>query len=335
MKAMVFSRHGDVSELKFVELANPEIADDEVLIRVRAVALNGFDPMMLAGSTKLKTPFPMAPCGDFAGEIVATGADVSEDWSVGDHVSGYPIIPGKGMMGEVTMGAASELLALPASCLVRMPNGLSFEDAAALPVAYGTALRMMETRGRVAAGERVLVLGATGGVGVAAIQIAKRAGAEVVACGGGRWKLEKLSSIGADHVIDTSEVDFLSAVRDLFGKPAYDGASDGGVDVVVNYIGGDTWVRALKTLKRYGRVLVCGATAGYNPQTDLRYIWSFEQSVVGSNGWTIDDQNKLMQLAVSGEVKPLIHAVRPLSQMRDAMQELIDRQVVGKSVLTL
>lgn len=335
MKAMVFERHGGVDELNIRDLPVPEIADNEVLVRVRAVALNGFDPMMLQGATGLKTPFPMAPCGDFAGEIAQLGAKAGENWRVGDHVSGYPILPGKGMMGEVTMGAACEYILMPASCLVPVPDDVSFEEAAALPVAYGTALRMMNLRGHVAEGERVLVLGATGGVGVAAIQFAKRAGAEVFACGGGDWKLEKLKEIGADHVIDTGKEDFLTAMRDLAGKPSYDGASEGGVDVVVNYIGGETWVKSLKMLRRHGRVLVCGATAGYDPKTDLRYIWSFEQSIIGSNGWTIEDQAKLLELTASGDIKPVIHAVRPIEDMPIAMQELIDRKVFGKSVLTL
>ncbi len=335
MKACVFEQHGGVDQLHIADLPAPRPAADEVLIRVRAVALNGFDPMMLAGSTKLKVPFPMAPCGDFAGEIIERGDAVDPRWQVGQRVSGYPILPGKGMMGEVTMGAACEVVAIPQQNLVTLPDGLSFEHAAALPVAYGTAYRMMTMRGQVKAGERVLILGATGGVGVACLQLAKAVGAEVTACGGGVWKGEKLREIGADHVIDTSKDDFLSAARDLVGKPSYDGSSDGGYDVVVNYIGGDTYAKSLKLIKRYGRILVCGATAGYDPQTDLRYIWSFEQSVIGSNGWTVEDQQTLMEMAADGRLVPVIHAVRPVEEMATAMQELTERNVFGKSVLTL
>ncbi|MEM8985194.1 MAG: zinc-binding dehydrogenase [Pseudomonadota bacterium] len=335
MKAIVFERHGGVEELKYVDAPEPDVGAGEVLVRVRAAALNGFDPMMLQGSTKLKTPFPMIPCGDFAGEIAGLGSDVQGGWSVGDRVSGYPILPEKGMMGEVTSGAACEYVVMPESCLVRVPASVSFEHAAALPVAYGTAYRMMGVRGAVKAGERVLILGATGGVGAACIQLAKAAGAEVVACGGGGWKLDKLKEVGADHVIDTAEEDFLAAVRDRFGKPSYDGTGDGGVDVVVNYIGGDTWAKALKTVRKHGRILVCGATAGHDPQTDLRYIWSFEQTVVGSNGWTIDDQDALTRMTASGALTPAIHDVRPLEELPSLMTELIERKVFGKAVVSI
>ena len=335
MKAVVFRQHGTVDELQVTELPEPEPGPREVKIRVRAVALNAFDIMMLEGSTGLKVPLPMVPCGDFSGEIVELGDEVSAGLSVGDRVTGYPILPDIGMMGEVAPGAAREYVSIDASCALPMPDGLSFENAAALPVAYGTAYRMMGVRGQVSAGERVLILGATGGVGVACVQLAKSVGAEVVACGGGGWKLARLEEIGADHTIDTSAGDFLPQVRERFGKPAYDGSSDGGVDVLVNYIGGETWAAGLKTLRRHGRVLVCGATAGYAPPTDLRYIWSFEQSVIGSNGWSREDQLALMHDAAAGKLQPVIHAVRPLDEYPAAMAELIDRKVFGKSVVVL
>ncbi|MEM1113077.1 MAG: zinc-binding dehydrogenase [Pseudomonadota bacterium] len=335
MKAARFYRHGGVDALQIDDIEAPLPGPGEVQVRVRAAALNGFDPMMLAGSTGLKSPLPLCPCGDFAGEISALGPDLSGDWREGDRISGYPILPKSGMMGEVAQGAAREYLVLPESCLLPMPDGVSFEQAAALPVAYGTALRMMVTRGAVRAGERVLILGASGGVGVACVQLAHAVGAEVIACGSGAWKLDRLREIGADHVIDTAQENFASAVRERFGKPAYDGSGDGGVDVLVNYIGGDTWAAGLKTLRQHGRVLVCGATAGHDPATDLRYIWSFEQTVVGSNGWTPTDQAELLQRVARAELKPVIHAARPVDEIATAMQELIDRRVIGKSVLTL
>lgn len=335
MRAVIFRQHGSIEELEVTDWPEPEPGPNEVKIRVRAVALNAFDIMMLEGSTGLKVPLPMVPCGDFSGEIVELGAAVPAGLSVGDRVTGYPILPEVGMMGEVAPGAAREYLTIDASCVLPMPDGLSFEDAAALPVAYGTAYRMMGVRGRVAEGERVLILGATGGVGVACVQLAKSVGAEVIACGGGGWKLDRLEEIGADHTIDTAAGDFLPQVRERFGKPAYDGSGDGGVDVLVNYIGGETWAAGLKTVRRHGRVLVCGATAGYAPATDLRYIWSFEQSVIGSNGWSREDQLALMHDAAAGRLEPVIHAVRPLDEYPAAMAELIERRVLGKSVITL
>ena len=335
MKAIVFHAHGRIDRLQYEEIPAPSIGDDEVLIRVRAVSLNGFDPMMLQGTTKLKVPFPMIPGGDFAGEIVEAGSAVDgSQWKRGDRVCPFPVIEGKGMTGETVRGACCEFITMPAANLLRMPEGLSFVDAAALPIAYGTALRMMHTRGKVRAGEKVLILGATGGVGTCCVQLAAAAGAEVVACGSAQWKLDKLKEIGATHVIDTSRENFLEAVHRLYGRPKYEGAG-GGVDVVVNYIGGDTWVPSLKCLARQGRVLVCGATAGHDPKEDLRYIWSFEHTIIGSDGWTPEDQAALMNMVAQKKLKPVIHSVRPLAETPQAMQELMDRRVFGKSVLTV
>src|SRR5499427_7954656 len=237
-KAIVFHAHGGVENLKYEEIPAPTPAQDEVLIRVRAVSLNGFDPMILKGTTALKTPFPMSPGGDFSGEIVALGSEVDGGrWHVGHRVCPYPYIEGRGMMGETLPGACRELVTLPVTNLLRMPEELSFVDAAALPIAYGTALRMMTTRGAIRAGEKVLILGATGGVGTCCVQLAAAAGAEVIACESGEGKWGRLKEIGATQVMDTSKEDFRKAVQEKFGKPRYLGG--GGVDVVVNYIGGE------------------------------------------------------------------------------------------------
>ena len=157
----------------------------------------------------------------------------------------------------------------------------------------------------------------------------------MTACGGGQWKTEKLRELGAEHVIDTSRDSFYARCRAIHGKPDYLGIRDDGVDIVVNYLGGDTISPSLRLLKRFGRVVVCGATAGYESVTDLRYLWSFEQSLIGSNGWTPDDQAALLQLCAEGRLAPVIHRVRPLEDMAEAMQELSERAVFGKSVLTL
>jgi alcohol dehydrogenase len=334
MKAIVFYAHGGVENLKYEEIPASTPSADEVLIRVRAVSLNGFDPMILKGTTSLKTPFPMSPGGDFSGEIVALGSSVNNGtWKVGDRVCPYPYIEGAGMMGETIPGACRELVTMPVRNLLRMPDDLSFVDAAALPIAYGTALRMMHTRGQIRAGEKVLIVGATGGVGTCCVQLAASAGAEVIACGSAEWKLRRLKEIGAAHVIDTSKEDILQTVRQKFGKPRYTGG--GGVDVVVNYIGGDTWVPSLKVLRHQGRLLTCGATGGYAPSEDIRYIWSFELQIIGSDGWTYEDQTALMNMVVQGKLKPVIHSTRPLSETPQALQDLIERKVFGKSVLTV
>ena len=334
MKAMVYRAHGGASNLKLEDIPVPSIQPDEALVRVRAVALNGFDPMMLQATTKLKVPLPMIPCGDFAGEIaqLSTNTDSSQ-WRVSDRVAPFPVIEGKGLMGETVRGVCCEYVTVPLKNLVRMPDNIAFTDAASLSIAYGTALRMLTVRGQVREGEKVLILGATGGVGVCCVQLAVVAGAEVIACGSSAAKTAKLRELGATHVIDTSTQDFLGVIHALYGKPGFYGG--GGVDVVVNYIGGDTWVPSLKCLKQGGRLLVCGATAGYDPKEDLRYIWSFEHAIIGSNGWSPKDQTTLMNMVVAGTLKPVIHSIRRMEEAPEAMQELIDRRVFGKSVLTV
>jgi alcohol dehydrogenase len=333
MRAIVYARHGGPEELALCDLPDPVPEAGEVRVRVRAVALNGFDPMMLEGTTGLKVPFPMVPCGDLAGEIDALGPGV-EGWSVGDRVSVYPILPVRGMMGETTLGGACELVCVPASVLIAVPDAVSFTDAAALPVAYGTALRMIETRGAVRAGERVLVLGAGGGVGVAAIQFASALGAHVIAGASGAAKAARLLEIGAAETLDTADPHWRKVLVARHGKPAFYGPS-GGMDVIVNYVGGATWTDSLKVLGNGGRILVCGASAGHDPVEDLRYIWSFEQSVIGSNGWSVADQAELLRRVANGQLRPVIHSTGPLGSLPDAMRALAGRQVIGKAVITL
>lgn len=333
MRAVKYAQHGGSEALRLVETPTPRCDVHEVLVRVRACALNGFDPMMLAGSTGLKVPLPMTPCGDFAGEIAAMGDRVA-GWSLGDRVCPYPILPGKGMMGETTPGAASEYVVVPADALIAIPDAVSDTDAAAMPCAYGTALRMVETRGRISAGEKVLILGASGGVGVAAIQFAKRLGAYVIAGASDEDKLAKLMAIGADETLNTGDREWRKTIIARHGRPAFFGES-GGVDVVINYIGGGTWVESLKCLAKGGRILVCGASAGYDPAEDLRYIWSFEQSIVGSNGWSMEDQAILLSRVAQGDFEPVIHEVYPTHELPRAMDDMIARKVIGKAVIAI
>jgi len=333
MIALQYDEHGDTDKLSLREVTCPQPAEGEVVVRVRAAALNGFDPMMLSGETGLKTPFPMTPCGDFAGEIAALGEGVS-GWTVGQRVNPYPILPVKGMMGETTPGAACEYVAVPADMLIEMPDAVSFEDAAAMPVAYGTALRMIETRGDVKAGEKMLVLGAGGGVGVASIQFGKARGAHVIAAASGAHKLDKLTEIGADETLDTSNREWRKELVSRHGKPAFFG-DPGGMDVIINYVGGPTWIDSLKCLKNEGRILVCGASAGHDPREDLRYIWSFEQLIIGSNGWSMDDQAELLKRVAEGAFKPIIHEVYSLAEGGRAMDDLSGRKVIGKAVISI
>jgi alcohol dehydrogenase len=334
MKAIVFHEHGGLEQLQYTDIPKPELLATECMVRVRAVALNGFDPMILQQIPGLKTPLPMIPGGDVAGEIVEIGPDVvAGRWAVGQGVLIDPMMHDKGgVLGETVTGGACEYISVPEQNLIAIPDGVSFEDAAALPIAYGTAHRMMLHRGRVSAGDKVLVLGASGGVGSCCIQLAKMVGAEVAACTSSKEKAEKLKALGADHVIDTSSENYVAFIRDLWGKPRVF-AESGGADVIVNYNGGDSWTECFRALKREGRLLTCGATNGYDPKTDIRYIWSFEFEILGSNGWLRADLESLLNLVKDGKIRPALHSVRPLEELPTSLGELIDRKIVGKAIL--
>lgn len=212
---------------------------------------------------------------------------------------------------------------------------MSYADAAALPVAYGTALRMMVTNGGVKAGDKVLILGASGGVGVCCLQLAKLAGVEVVACAGSDAKAERLRQLGADHTINYAEQDFMKAAWGLYGKPARRGKDAGnGLDIVVNYTGGDTWVKSLRVLKVGGKLLTCGATAGYDPAEDIRFIWTFELKLLGSNGWMREDLHTLLEMVGTGKLKVLVDRTYSLDDAAVALSVIEDRKVFGKVVVT-
>jgi alcohol dehydrogenase len=226
----------------------------------------------------------------------------------------------------------AEYCAVAADQLVAMPAGVSFEEAASLPVAYGTAHRMLITHATVKAGDKVLVLGASGGVGTGCVLLAKMLGAEVIACASSAEKLERLKAMGADEVIDYIKTDWSKWAVEKYGKPQRR-SFDGGVDVVINFTGGDTWVPSLRCLKRGGKLLVCGATAGYDPKEDLRYVWSFELQIIGSNSFYDDNLAALMELIGAGKIKPVIDKVLPLEEAREGLRLIQDREVIGKVVV--
>ena len=270
---------------------------------------------------------------DVAGEIAAVGPGVT-GWKIGDRVLVDPInrVEG-GLMGETVHGGLAELCRARAHQLIRIPDGVSFPDAAALPVAYGTALRMMTTNGHVAKGERVLILGASGGVGVCCVQLAKLAGAHVVVAASSAEKLERLKALGADDGIDYKTDDFMKEVHRRYGKPRFLGGDGKGMDVVVNFTGGDTWVPSLRCLRAGGRLLTCGATAGFDPKEDIRYIWTFELNIVGSNGWLPSDLEALLNLVREGKLEPVIDQTLPLRETRAAFRRLDERAVFGKVIV--
>ena len=244
-----------------------------------------------------------------------------------------PVNKKRGLMGEMLDGGMAEYCRVAADQLVAMPAGVSFEQAAALPVAYGTAHRMLITHRTVKAGDKVLVLGASGGVGTGCVLLAKMLGAEVIACASSAEKLARLKALGADHGVDYTNTDWSKWAVEKYGKPQRR-SFDGGVDVVVNFTGGDTWVPSLRCLKRGGKLLVCGATAGHDPKEDLRYVWSFELQIIGSNSFYDDDLAALMTLIAAGKIKPVIDTVLPLEQAREGLRLIADREVTGKVVVT-
>lgn len=335
MKALVLREHGGNDALRIeTDFPDPIPGEGDVVLRVRATSLNYHDVFTRRGMPGIKIAMPAIMGLDVAGEIVAVGPGVA-GWAVGDRVLVDPInrVEG-GLMGETVHGGLAELCRARAHQLIRIPEGVSFLDAAALPCAYGTALRMMYTIGQVKAGERVLILGASGGVGVCCLQLAKLAGAEVIACAGTDAKGERLRALGADHVINYAQQDFMKEVYARFGKPVRRGAGIGnGVDVVVNYTGGDTWVKSLRVLKVGGRLLTCGATAGYDPAEDIRFIWTFELQVRGSNGWMRDDVLALLDMVQAGKLKVIQEDAVPLDDAAAALARIEGRNVFGKMMV--
>jgi alcohol dehydrogenase len=332
MKALLLRRHGGLDELQVVsDYPVPAAVEGHVVIRVGASSFNYHDVFTVRGMPGIKVPLPVVVGLDMAGEITEIGAGVI-GWAVGDRVLVNPLNKKKGLMGEMLDGGMAEYCLVAADQLVAMPAGVSFDEAAALPVAYGTAHRMLITHNTVKKGDRVLILGASGGVGTGCVILAKHLGAEVIACTSSPEKMEKLKELGSDEVINVKDVDFAKWAVEKYGKPQRR-SYDGGVDVVVNFTGGDTWHPSLRCLKRGGKLLVCGATAGYDPKEDLRYVWSFELNIIGSNSFYDDDLQALMKLIAEGKMRPVIDKVLPLEEAREGLRLIQDREVIGKVVV--
>src|SRR5450631_1630295 len=333
MRALVLRRHGSRDDLELVEdYPAPQPVEGHVVIRVRASSFNYHDVFTVRGMPGIKVPLPVVLGLDMAGEIAEVGPGVS-GWKPGDRVLVNPVNKKKGLMGEMLDGGMEEYCAVAADQLIAMPPQVSFAEAAALPVAYGTAHRMLITHDTIRKGERVLVLGASGGVGTGCVILAKHLGAEVIACASSAEKMERLKQLGADEVINYQEVDFSKWAIERYGKPQRR-SYDGGVDVVINFTGGDTWQPSLRCLKRGGKLLVCGATAGHDPKEDLRYVWSFELKIIGSNSFYDDDLTGLMKLIADGKTKPVIDKVLPLDEAKEGLRLIQDREVMGKVVVT-
>src|SRR5499426_2290987 len=332
MRALVLRTHGGLENLDIVgDYPVPQAMDGHVVIRVKASSFNYHDVFTVRGMPGIKVPLPVIIGLDMAGEITEVGPGVT-GWKAGDRVLVNPVNKKKGLMGEMLDGGMAEYCLVAADQLIAMPAGVSFEDAASLPVAYGTAHRMLITHNTVKKGDSVVILGASGGVGTGCVILAKHLGAHVIACTSSLEKMQKLKELGADEVINVKDTDFSKWAVEKYGKPQRR-SYDGGVDVVINFTGGDTWHPSLRCLKRGGKLLVCGATAGYDPKEDLRYIWSFELQVIGSNSFYDDNLQALMQLIAQGKMKPVIDKVLPLEQASEGLRLIQDREVIGKVVV--
>src|SRR6266849_3455055 len=324
MRAVVLQQHGGLEQLKYTsDFPDPKVVEGHVVIQVKASSLNYHDVFTVRGMPGIKVPLPIIIGLDMAGEILEIGPGVN-GWKIGDRVLVNPLNRQRGLMGEMMHGGLAEKCLVAQHQLIRMPDRVTYEDAASLPVAYGTAHRMLITHNTVKAGDKVLVLGASGGVGTGCVILAKMLGAEVIACDSSADKLRRLKELGADGVINYKEVDFSRWVVEKYGKPQRR-SYEGGVDVVINFTGGDTWQPSLRCVKRGGKLLVCGATAGYDPKEDLRYIWSFELKIIGSNSFYDENLKALMEMIAQGKMHPVIDKVLPLDEAAEGLRLIRDR----------
>ncbi len=335
MKAVVLNEHGGLEKLQIVnDFPDPVVVEGHVVIKVGATSFNYHDVFTVRGMPGIKVPMPMIIGLDIAGEILEVGSGVSgvSGWKKGDRVLVNPLNKKKGLMGEMMHGGLAEKCLVAADQLIAMPNEVSYEQAASLPVAYGTAHRMIITHNTIKKGDKVLVLGASGGVGTGCVLLAKMLGAEVIACASSADKIQRLKDLGADHVINYKDTDFSKWAIEKFGKPQRRN-NEGGVDVVINFTGGDTWGPTLRCVKRGGKILVCGATAGYDPKEDLRYVWSFELQIIGSNSFYDENLKALMDMIQQGTMKPVIDEVLPLERAAEGLRLIENREVFGKVII--
>jgi NADPH:quinone reductase-like Zn-dependent oxidoreductase len=340
MKAVAISQHGGPEVLQQMELPEPEIAQNEVLVRVRAVALNHLDLWVRRGLPGLKLIFPHVLGSDIAGEVARVGNLVSSV-RIGERVL---LAPGLScghcqacaagadnrcreytLFGYRVNGGCAEYVATPAQNVIPIPANMRFEDAAAIPVVFLTAWHMLITRAALQPGEDVLILAAGSGVGTAGIQIAKLAGARVIATAGSDAKLAKARELGADETINHSRQDILEEVKRLTGKR--------GVDVVFEHVGEATWEKSVLSLANNGRLVTCGATTGYNGKFDLRYLFTRNLSLLGSFMGSRSELFTVLKLVSDGRLRPIIDRVLPLADCRKAHELLENREQFGKIVL--
>lgn len=325
MKVIALRQHGSVEQLMLEDWPVPSPAPHQALIEVQACGLNYMDVFVLHGMPDMRTEMPRIPGGDIAGIVRNVGADVPREW-IGKRVVLFPRFPEGGVLGENGNGGLCQFIAADQRQLIEIPDGVEFNEAAALPIAYGTSHRMLFTRGKIKAGEKVLILGASGGVGVSCLQFAKMMGCEVYAATSSQEKGRKLKELGADHIINyAEEADFSKAVWRASGKK--------GVDVAVNFTGGDTWIPTLRSMAVNGRILTCGSTAGHLCEIDVRFVWHREIDIIGSRAYVPEDIKACLDFVASGRLAPVIESIFPLEQAAAGVRLLEDRRIFGKVIV--
>jgi NADPH:quinone reductase-like Zn-dependent oxidoreductase len=340
MKAVAIREHGGPEVVKVEDLPDPEAGPGQVVVRVKAAALNHLDIWVRKGWQGLKLAFPHVLGSDVAGVVEAVGPGVDGVKS-GDEVVLNPslgcgrcerCLSGRenlcrrfAILGEHVSGGMAERLAVPARNVLPKPARLSFAEAAAVPLTFMTAWHALVERARVRPGETVLVHAAGSGVGVAAVQIAKLLGARVIATAGSDAKLEKARALGADEVVNYETGDFVQQTRRLTEKR--------GVDVVFEHVGKKTWEQSLLAAGIGGRIVTVGATTGYDPLTDLRHVFFRQLSILGSTMGTAGDLLEVLRFVGEGRLRPVVDRTLPLAEARAAQGLLADRAQFGKIVL--
>jgi NADPH:quinone reductase-like Zn-dependent oxidoreductase len=325
MKAIVIHEDGGPEVLRYEDVPDPVVGPGEVLIRMRTASLNHLDVWTRKGLPSVPKPRILGADGAGIVEAVSEGVTGLEP---GEPVVINPGLEHNGVIhviGEHTQGVHAELAAVPATNVYPLRDGVSFEQAAAFPLVYETAYRMLVTRAGLRAGEWVLIWGIGGGVATAAFRIAQALGARTIVTSGNPEKLAKAGELGADVTVDHQDGDVVAAVKEATGK---------GADVVVETVGDATWKRTLDSVRPGGRVVVCGATTGPNPPAALHRLWWKQLDILGSTMGTRADFEGAYDLVAAGAT-PVIDSVFPLAEARAAHERLERGEQFGKIVLSI